>query len=272
VLLHRFGGALVLILSTVGTLCCVGGVAGIWVFHQTVSERVENVFTRLDVGLQRASVANQNLQRAVGRARADVAEVGKEAGDLGQGGEKGGRASRTVRTLLQQKVGPNVEELGGRLAALSDAAVVVSSLLESFQELPRSWVGRIEPGILEGWGEEVQQLSTRLRRLEAVVTGGDKEAGAQQLAATTSQVDLVLQRCQAKVDDWESNLDAAREEMGRVRPKIAGWLTLTAIAVTVLLVWVAAGQVSLFVHALRWSRGHSGGAPDASGAILGHRP
>jgi hypothetical protein len=236
---------------------------GIWVFHQTASERVENVFTRLDLGLQRASVANQNLQRAVGRARADVAEVGKESGDLGQGGEKGGRASRTVRALLQQKVGPNVEELGGRLATLSDAAVVVSSLLESFQELPRRWAGRIEPGKLEGWGEEVQQLSTRLRRLEAVVAGGDKETSGQELAATTSQVDLVLQRCQAKVDDWESNLDAAREEMGWVRPKVAGGLTLTAIAVTVLLGWVAAGQVSLFAHALRWFRGHSGGVPDA---------
>jgi hypothetical protein len=255
--LRRFGGALVLILSTVGMVCCVGGVIGIWVFRQAASERAQNIFARLDVGLQRASAATQKLQRAVGKARSDVAEVGKETGDLGQGGEKGRRASRTVRTLIQQKVGPNVEDLGGRLAMLSDTALTVSSLLQSFQELPPSRIGHMEPGQLERWGEESRHLSTSLRRLKAVVGEGGKETGEHQVAAATSEVDLVLQRCQAKLEAWQSDLDAAREEMRQVRAKVPGWLTLTAIAGTILLVWVAVGQISLFAHARPWFRGRS---------------
>jgi hypothetical protein len=268
VLLRRSGGALVLILSTVGVVCCIGGVIGIWMFFQDTSERVQKVFARLDVGLQRASAAVDNLRRAVGKARTDLAEAGRESVDLGQDGRKGRRVSRSLKTFIQQKVGPDVEDLGGRLASLSDAAVTVSSLLESVQELLPGPAGRLEPGQLEHWGEEARQLSTGLRRLEAVVDEGGKEAGGQQVAAATSEVDLTLQRCQAKVDAWQSDLAGAREEIQHVRAKVRGWVTLAAVALTVLLVWVAAGQVSLFAHALLWLRAHPEGVPDAPRALL----
>ena len=271
VLLRRSAGALGLILSTVGMVCCAGGVIGIWVFRQDASERLPKAFARLDVGLQRASAANGNLQRAVGKARTDVAEVGKGSGDLGQGGGKGRRASRTLKTLIQ-KVGPDVEDLGGRLATLSDVAVTVSSLLETFQELLPGRIGHLEPGQLERWEEEARKLSTSLRRLEAVVGEGEKETGGQQVAAATNEVDLVLQRCQTQANAWQADLDAAREKMRQVRAQVAGWLTPTAVAVTVLLVWVAVGQISLFAHALQWFRGRSGGAPDAPGTQLGRLP
>jgi hypothetical protein len=65
----------------------------------------------------------------------------------------------------------------------------------------------------------------------------------------------VLQKCQATVTDWQSDLDAARDDIAHVKAKILGWLTWAAVAVTVLCSWVAAGQISLFARALRWCRG-----------------
>src|SRR5262249_45011597 len=127
-LLRRLGGAGVLLLSTVGIIGCVAGIVGIWMFHQRFSEKVETISAKLDVGLQRVCDANQNVRSAVDRARADVANIGKESADLGGGGEKSRRASRTLRTLIVQQVGPNMDDLGGRLATLSDAAAVISSL------------------------------------------------------------------------------------------------------------------------------------------------
>jgi hypothetical protein len=57
------------------------------------------------------------------------------------------------------------------------------------------------------------------------------------------------------LDDWQSDLDAAREELARVKGEILGWLKYAAVAMTIFCLWVAAGQVSLFAHTLRWSRG-----------------
>jgi hypothetical protein len=171
---RRFGGAIVLLLSTVGVLCCVAGAIGVWIFYQHASQRVQNITAQFDVGLERASVATQKAQRAVGKARAEVVKVSKESTDVGGGGERGRGASRVLWTLIQQQVGPSLNNLSGHLATLSDAAVAVTTLLQSFQELPASRTGRIKPDQWERWGDEALHLSGTLRRLEAVVGNGEK--------------------------------------------------------------------------------------------------
>jgi hypothetical protein len=251
----RFVGAVVLLLSTIGTVCCLAAIIGIWLFFQGLSQRVQRITDRLDVGLQKVSTAKQNVQFAVGKARAEVANVGKESADLGGGGEKSRRAARAIRTLIQQQAGPNIDELSGRLKTLADSAVAVSSLLESFQELPLAHASQIDSDQLQRRAEEAQKLSSILRRLDATVGEGDKATSREEVAAAVSEVDLFLQNCQAAVDAWQSDLDAVRDDLARVKAKIIGWLTCTAIAVTVLCSWVAAGQISLFAHALRWCKG-----------------
>jgi hypothetical protein len=243
---------MVLLLSAVGIIGCASGIIGVWMLYQSVSDKVQTISARLDVGLQRASTANQNVGRAIERARADVATVSKESADLGGGGEKGRRASRALRTVIQQRAGPNIDDLGGRLATLSDAAVAVSGLLESFQEVPTAPRVRVDPDVLKRRADEAQQLSARLRRLEATLGDEDKGTSRREVAAAASEVDHVLEKCQVAVDGWQSDLDAAREDLARVKAQMVSWLLYVAIAMTVLLVWVAAGQISLFGRALEW--------------------
>jgi hypothetical protein len=252
-LLRRLGRFMVLLLSMAGVLCCVTMAIGVWFFCQHASQRVQDVASRLDGGLERAAVANQSAQRAVEKGRAEVARVDKESTDVGGGGEKSRGASRAVRALIQQHVGPNLNDLSGRLATLSDAAVAASALLRSFQELPASRSGRIKPDQFERWGDEAQQLSGTLRRLETVVGNGEKTTN--EFTAATSEVDSILQKCQARLDGWQSDLESAREEVRHGEAEILGWLTPAAIVVTLLCLWLAASQISLFFHALRWCRG-----------------
>jgi hypothetical protein len=227
---------------------------------------VETLSDRIDAALNHASAANQKLQGAVEKARAAVADVGKQSADLSKGGEgkgageKGQRARRKLRTLLQQQVGPSIDDLGGRLATLSDAAVAVSSLLQSFEELlparGRGRRGNINPEQMERWADMAQHLSASLRRLDSVVGDGEKAEGeGQEVVTAANQVDQILQRCQAKADSWQSDLDAARAKSQQVKAEILGWLTPVAIVVTLLFVGGAAGQISLFAHALAWCRG-----------------
>jgi hypothetical protein len=254
-LLRRLIGVVVLLLSMVGTVCCVAGIIGIWMFCQGLSERVQRTADRLDAGLQRVSIATQNVQLAVGKARADVANVGKESADLGGSEKKSRRAARTIRALIQQQAGPDMDELGGRLATLSDSAIAVSSLLDSFQEVPLAQAPRLDSGQLKRRAEEARQLSSLLRRLEIAVGDGDAENSRQEVVTATRKADLVLQKCQATVDAWHSDLAVSGDDLAQVRAKVLGWLTYAAIAVTVLCLWVGAGQVSLLTHALRWCRG-----------------
>jgi hypothetical protein len=249
--LRRWGGATVLLLATAGFACCVAGIVGSWILGRAVSGRVLRISAGLDAGLQRGSSAVQSVLRAVEKARADLAQVDKDSAEIGGSGEKGRRASRSVRSLVQQRVGPRVEDLGGRLATLSDTAVAVSSLLQSFEELPPGRIGRINADQLGRWADQAQQLSTTFRRLEGVVGDGDKETSRREVAAATTDVNLVLQRCQATLEDWQSDLEAALEQLPNVKAQTLGWLKIAVVAVTVLSAWMAVGQVSLFARALQ---------------------
>lgn len=253
-LLRRLVGVVVLVLSALGTICCVAGIIGVWTLYQGVSERVQRITNRVDTGLEPVSAANQNAQLAVVKARAGVADVGKESAELSGGGAKGRPAARTIRTLIQQQAGPDVDALGGRLATLSDSAAALSSLLESFQDVPLARVSRIDSDQLQRRADEAQRLSSMLRRLEVALDDGDTKSGRQEVAGATKEVDLVLEKCQATVTDWQSDLDGVRDDVARVKGQMLGWLTCAAIAVTVVCSWVGAGQISLFAHGLRWCK------------------
>ena len=157
-----------------------------------------------------------------------------------------------LRTVIPHQAAPSIDEVGGRLATLSDAAVAVSSLLESFQELPTGPRARVEPDLLKRRADEARQLSASLRRLEATLGDGETGPSSREAAATTSEVDHVLEKCQVAVDSWQAELDAALADLARVQTQMVSWLMCLAIAMTVLLVWVAAGQISLLGRALEW--------------------
>ena len=251
---RRFVTTVVLLLSTVGIVCCSAGIIGIWMLHQTAHRKVEKITSRLDGALERASVAIQNVQRALQQARASVEKVSKESAAVGGSDEKGRRATRALRSLVQKQVGPNINDLDGRLATLSDAAAVVSSLLQSVQDFPSFRTDRIHSDKLEGWTDQAEQLAATLRRLENVIGDGDKDGSGPEIAAASRAVDFALQRCQSRLDDWQSELEGARESVRYVKSEIFGWVTPATIVVTLLFVWVAVGQISLFVHGVRWWR------------------
>jgi hypothetical protein len=252
--LRWLAGVVLLPLSAVGILACVAGVAGAWRFHGAAAERVQTVAGRLHGAVQRGTAANQSVRRAVAKAREDVAGVGKASTGLDGGGEKARRARRTLRSLVQQRIGPDLEDLHGRLATLGDAAVALSSLLQSVQDVAAGRMGDTAGDQVEQWAEEARQLAVALRRLEVVVGDGERQSSQREITAATSEVDAVLQKCQATVEAWHAGLEAAPDALGDTEAKVLGWLKAGAVTVTLLCVWMAAGQVSLFALALRWCK------------------
>jgi hypothetical protein len=77
VLLRRLLGAVLLFLSAVGTIGCTVVIIGTWGAHQKAAQKIQAISDRIDAGLVRVSAANQNVGRAVEKARADIRSVRK---------------------------------------------------------------------------------------------------------------------------------------------------------------------------------------------------
>ncbi len=253
-LVRRFVGVTALLLSAVGAVSCLAGAVGVWAIRQAAAEKVSRASARLDVGLQRASAANQNVRRALAKAGADVGRVGRESAERGGGNAKGRLAAGVLRRSLRQDVLPEMNDLGGRLATCSDVAVAVSSLLGSFQELTPGPAGRIHPDKFERLAGQASQLSAAMQRLQAAVGDEDRQATEKEVRDASSEVEAVLQKCQGAVDGWQSDLDGARDELARVKDEVLGWLTFVVVALSALCAWLGVSQVSLFAHAWGWCR------------------
>jgi hypothetical protein len=255
--LRRFLGFLVLLLSIICFIGCVAGIVGIWIARQDLSERTRKIASLVEVGLGRASAANQDVGRALEKARDDVAKVNQEIVRR-DGDEKDRRPPGILRRLVWQEVGPKLNDLGGRLVISSDAAVMVSSLPQSLMDSRLTQTGRINPQTLERLTNRSSQLSASLQKLQAMVGDGDGAVADKEVTPAARDVDLLLRNCQTTVDEWQSDLDTARQELPYLEAEILGWITLVAIVATVVCSWVALSQISLFAHALKWCRGHPG--------------
>jgi hypothetical protein len=265
----RVLGAVVLALASLGVVCCATGAVGVWVVRPELSRRAETLDARVAAALERASAANEGVRRALKKARADVRRVSKGSAGLGPEPLKNRRVAGLLRKQIQRKVGPNIDDLGGRLARSSAAAVVSASLLHSLQELPLGAAGPLDPNKLGQAADQASQLSAALRKLQAVIGEGDQKATAHEVAAAAAEMDRVLQKCQARSEDWQADLDAARDRQAQLRARLPGWLLLGAVAVTVLCAWVGVSQVSLAAHAWKWLRAPGGchsAHPSVSGA------
>jgi hypothetical protein len=252
--LRRLLGLIVLLVALVVLAGCVAGGVGIWPARQRAAEKVEDISQRLDRGLKRVESVNQRIKDALQRARADLAQVNKRSAELDGSTAKKRMTTVMLRQMLEQKIGPNVNQVSGRLNTLTDAAVVLASLLQSLEELPAGHKSVLSPDKLSRLAEVAAQLPGPLQKLQALL--GDPDAAPEQgdVSAAANEVDLVLQRCQAIMDDWESNLQTATVEFHRIRDDIPTWLTRIAIAVTVVCAWVGLSQISLMAHAWKWCR------------------
>jgi hypothetical protein len=254
VLLRRLCGVIVLFFSFVGILSCALVITGIWIGHQKASQKIQAVSDRFDGGLQRASAANQNLRNALDKALADMRSVDEKAVELRAGGEKGARAARAVRTIVQQKAAPDVDDLGGRLDMLADAAAVASSVLQTVREVAPVRGVPIDADQLKQRSGEAKRVSVLLHRLENALEDENNQTSSDDVKDTVSQVELVLQKCQETVDQWQEQIDSIREDLANITRKTIAWLTFAAVATTAVFAWIGLGQICLFARGLRWLR------------------
>jgi hypothetical protein len=253
--LRRLLGLLVVLLSTIGFIVCLAGIAGAWKLQQETSQKVEKITARVDVGLQRTSAVTENVRKALEKARADVGQVNKEAAGLGAGADKDRRTTEMIRRLIRQRVGPDIDEMRGRLDTFVDVSVALSSLLESLKELPAGESTPINKENVDRTADNAAQLTAVLRKLQATLGEDNQSANEREVTAATNEVERVLEKCQAMVDDWQADLESARTELQQLKARILGWILLAAVIVTAVCAWVGVSQISLFSHGWKWLRG-----------------
>lgn len=243
-----------LLLGVVGCAGCLAAIAGLWYAHAQLSRMTAGAFDTVDTSLD---FAGQKLTQV--RTRIDQAKL----------------TTDEVQTALKQWAGETVQaRMAARLGAAEKTQRLLSALEQADQWLEVSQssaetvrkllalFGRTDNALLDRITQQTATLRSelgealqRVAAIEADLTGDDEEGSRRQrieqavrlavrVAATLGVVDEQLQQL-------DTSLARSRQNLQDYKALTLHRLLLAAVVLTVLGVWMAAGQVALCLLARR---------------------
>jgi DNA repair exonuclease SbcCD ATPase subunit len=246
-------GLALLVLSVIFFLVSLGGLIGIWVYHQPLTERALTLIETTSQDLEGAAAAIElsKAELISARAQLDLLQAILEA--LGINAEEDLNRLADIVGRVEDTLTPVLDSVAGGISTLREALLTIKDTLERINELP---LINIEiPGI-----EEIELGAEQLGSLQSQIEeGGGK---IEQLSQTTQDTVDSLSTGFAKLetsitslletlDEYEEKIEATQEELAYLEDNLPRWIDYSAALLTVILVWLGISQVGLFI--LGWS-------------------
>jgi hypothetical protein len=243
--LRKLAAIIVMILSIIGFLLCVGGIFGAWAVNEPATQ---GIVTALDTASQFLGVAENTgdvASQTVGDVSARLAEIESAAADLSP--EKRAALAARIQELIApvQRVSSMALALEAGLSSLNDTLTTVSRLPGVRVEPP--------PAQLEAVGERLGQAGERLDALHATLS--EVNPDGDRVAAITGEASADLAAIEGRLQKLNAQVAQAKQTAATVQAQAPRLLDLTSIGLTLLLTLLAAGQASLLVHAWGWLKG-----------------
>src|SRR5262249_23776636 len=134
------------ILALVGSL---GAVTALWVVKRPLQERAVAVLDRLEGALGRAAKGLRVVSETTALAREDLDEFKKTSAPATRDAKKSSLVMKTLAKKVNQELAPQVSDVHATLSGVTEATVVLGSLLENADQLPLARVGRVDTDELQ---------------------------------------------------------------------------------------------------------------------------
>jgi len=246
-------GLALLVLSVVFFLVSLGGLIGIWVYNQPLTERVMTLVQTTSQDLEGAAAAIELSQAELISAQAQLDLLQAIMETLGINAEEDLNRLADIVSRVEDTLSPVLDSVSSGIGTLRDALLNIKDTLERINELP---LVNIEiPGI-----EEVEQGAGQLQDLQnQIEEGGGK---IEQLSQTTQdtvdslvtgfvRLETSMDSLMETLDEYAQKIDATQDQLTYLEQNLPRWIEYTSAVLTVILVWLGISQVGLFV--LGWS-------------------
>lgn len=148
-----------------------------------------------------------------------------------------------------------------RVPLTNTSVALLTTAFNTLQKIEAT-AGQVSEGLAE--------LQGVAGKVDDAVSGVSEAAGVlKQIGPVGAALDAItggVRQLNAKVGDIQASAGDIRSQAGGlasridvIRQAVPVWINIGAFAVTLGLMWIGLGQVSLFMHALQWFRGPPAG-------------
>ncbi len=270
-MLKKTGRVLAIILTILVIILSLGGIVGAWYANSTLTNITARAFAVVDTAVSVVDTGVGRVETLVQTGRTEVQQTADTivsvADEL--------RANRPILTALSERVetrlGPTVDQIRETLTPVREALTTAANVVSLANSIP--FISERVPRLdaidqvftrLSDLAADIRQLRTTLR--EAAVSEADRmtQQAVDVLTGVTTRIDNRLAETQANVEQVRADIQALRDHMEARKTRLLLIYDLTALGLTLFLLWVIYSQVVVMRY--HW---HLLRAPAASPVIGG---
>ena len=266
-------GGSTLLLSTLGLVICLAGVAGIWMLRGRVEAVGNAIFSAADDSLVFVEAKIDRVKQAVDNSRQRVSGISKLAERLK---DEKADARKEAEPLLHalDEVFAQLKAAESWLESSLAAAQGVSRVSEAVVSSEYAATYEDSTGValaqrLQEVSEKVAEVLATLQVLrkeivEARDTGKLAREVAVRIVARVVDLDGRLATISARIEKFDARVATTKASIDSLQQQIHWWIVVGAVGLTVLFVWFAISQISMVSRGWRMMRDRNASQAEAA--------
>jgi len=254
-LLRRTLALVLVLLAILGLVASLGAVTVLWAYKRPLETRAIRVLDRLEGALDRAAQGLRVVRDTTARAREDLDKFKKSSAP---DAKPNSLVMKSLARKVKQQLAPQVSDVHATHSGVTEATVVLGSLLEGADRLPLGSVGQVDTDELQkltGLLGEVGKTSQQLSALIPPEDRADDPNAVAALSRDTKTVEEGLNRVHTASVEYGARVADLTARVATIHARLPNALQTGSAWLTVVLVWIAISQVIVVLYALSlWRR------------------
>jgi len=254
----RVLSVILMVVSILALVLSLAGIAGTWIVRGKLSAALVGLVTNVETMATSAKQGLDQLDATLTQAGDQVAALEQGVQTLGTNVEENKPLLTGLSDVLKSTLGPLVDKARELMASLSETVAAVNSAIEAVNAIPFLSADIPEITALDTLSQELESFTSEVQNLVTAIDEKSSEIvnGVTSILTTPlSKISGALDQMQATISGFSQQVGEVQQGLSNLKSALPKLLTLGAVILTVVWLWLAGSQAALFV--LGW-RGFAG--------------
>ena len=248
----RIFAVVIIILSIVGIVLCVGGIIGTWIAEDRLTRITVNLLSSAEEMLQTVGNGLDRVNTDLQDARDGISDIERLAKGLSDKAKNTNLILVAVEQALDGREFPKLQRAQTTVQGLVESIVTFNKTLEAVNSIPGVQV----PTLTKSLNATQDRIGAALQPVDDLVTkinqmkSGVVDASVEIVTTYTTKVDTILKTVDGEVQDYLAQVRKLEGMVSAVKARLPFYFTMGAIAITLALLLFLWGQARLFVYGL----------------------
>lgn len=258
-ILKKIGRALIILIAVLVIVLSAAGIYGAWYANRTLTDVTLKVFTVVDTGVAVAQTGVTRVDALVQDGRTEVQQAEQTIENVGANLQENSPVLTALSNRLETRLAPTVGKIQETLAPVRESLVAVNNAVEIINSIPfvekeAPRMARLDE-ILNQLGQlaaDIKQLNDTLRTSVVESKNQLTQEAVTTLTGITTRVDTGLEAVQTETQAALVEIQAFQEETQALKSRLLLYYNLTALALTLFLLWVIYSQIVVIRY--QWAK------------------